>query len=342
MRDQHHFDPELELGVLSFAARLLFSDLDRQTMLQRALEGLADLGQTSRLGLFLLDQQGDRIILELGMVDGLVIQRPLNIPLCDTPFSCLLDNKSPEVLGLCLRGGLPWPEGATGGAGRCLCAPLVAADNRVVGMATFDLSLGQDLEGARGHALLVFLAMVAIALEVGRLFEMAVTDGLTGAFVRRYFDLRLEEEISRIQHYGGSLALLMLDLDHFKLFNDTHGHQAGDEVLRRTVALAKATFRDKVDLVCRYGGEEFAVIMPNTQRTGAQQAAERLARRFARHIFPGPNGPLRVSFSAGIACMDAEAQIGPAELVGRADQALYRAKAQGRDRVVVWAQALED
>lgn len=172
-----------------------------------------------------------------------------------------------------------------------------------------------------------------LAHEAARLREISVTDSLTGLFNKRYFDLRLAEEVARSRDTGQPLALLMLDIDHFKHYNDTFGHTAGDGVLREVARILRETSRQG-DVPCRYGGEEFALILPGAGSEQALAAAERVRRAVAQHAFPGgaaqPGGFLTVSVGAAVFPADAA---GAAELTERADQALYRAKDAGRNTV---------
>ena len=128
--------------------------------------------------------------------------------------------------------------------------------------------------------------------------ELAIRDGLTGVFVRRHLLERCEEELKRCIRYDLPLSLLMLDIDHFKRYNDEHGHLAGDATLKQVANLLRENLR-KVDIIGRYGGEEFVVVLPETNRTGAQEVAERLRSAVARHHFKVYNEDTRVTISLG-------------------------------------------
>jgi diguanylate cyclase (GGDEF)-like protein len=166
---------------------------------------------------------------------------------------------------------------------------------------------------------------------VARLAELSTTDGLTGTFNHRAFQERLREEFRRAQRYDDALSLVLLDLDHFKDVNDTHGHLVGDAVLREVAAALRGCARD-TDFLCRYGGEEFAFLLPRTPLGGALTLAER-ARQALAALRVGPRGQLRVSASMGLAGLPHRAVHTPEALLQAADEALYRAKAQGRNRV---------
>lgn len=163
---------------------------------------------------------------------------------------------------------------------------------------------------------------------------LAMKDALTGLANRRCFDQTLEMEARRAKRDGTSLALLMIDLDYFKLFNDSRGHVAGDECLRQVGRVLEACVRRPSDLVARYGGEEMAVIMPDTDSDGAAVVAQLILERLAHEPIAHPTSPFgRVSVSIGIA-MARGAQLDAVQgLIEAADQALYLAKEAGRNRL---------
>jgi len=162
-----------------------------------------------------------------------------------------------------------------------------------------------------------------------RLEELAITDGLTGLHNHRHFQERLRRDLEIARRAGRPLSIVMFDVDHFKAYNDTYGHPAGDEVLRRVADALRHEARAG-DLVARYGGEEFVVAMPDADRDAAHAAAERIRR----HV----HGEGVVTISGGIATFPEDG--GDAEtLIERADRALYKAKREGRDRIALGAEA---
>ena len=162
--------------------------------------------------------------------------------------------------------------------------------------------------------------------------RMATTDPLTGLWNRRRFMELSETELSRLRRYGRPVSVLMLDIDHFKAVNDTHGHAAGDEALCQLADICRSTLRE-TDHLGRLGGEEFAALLPETGLDEAADVAERLRQRLAASAFPLSCGiTLRITVSIGVAsCADDDTAIDRA--LGRADRALYRAKNSGRNRV---------
>ncbi len=173
---------------------------------------------------------------------------------------------------------------------------------------------------------------------LARLEHEGITDALTGLYNRRYLDRRLEEEFARAQRHALPLAILLLDIDHFKRINDTYGHPVGDQVLSALGRLTLKTLRTS-DIAARYGGEEFLVIAFSTSADAAAALAERWRQWVESHALAlagatSPEQAIRVTASVGVAALGPEVD-SVRKLVERADQALYRAKQAGRNRVVV-------
>ena len=165
-----------------------------------------------------------------------------------------------------------------------------------------------------------------------RLERQVVTDGLTGLKNHRAFQERLDEEYRRARRYGTPLSLILLDVDHFKRYNDTFGHPAGDELLKQIARILKRAARAS-DIVARYGGEEFILILPNTDVTGARTIAERLRLQIAAIS----RGERAVTASFGISALNPKTG-GRALLVAEADKALYTSKQNGRNRITLFAE----
>jgi diguanylate cyclase (GGDEF)-like protein len=167
------------------------------------------------------------------------------------------------------------------------------------------------------------------------LLQMSESDELTGAYNRRKLMAELEERYNEFRRYGHSISLLMLDLDHFKQVNDRYGHAAGDEVLRSTVRACKGQLRD-VDILARFGGEEFVALLPNTPLEVARSSAERLRETVAHNVIHHAGSAIRITVSIGISSFR-EADHDFEAVVIRADDAMYLAKQLGRNRVEVAA-----
>ena len=180
----------------------------------------------------------------------------------------------------------------------------------------------------------------AVAIENAQLYErveqLAIKDSLTGLYLRRHLLDRMPEEISRQIRQKNQLAFLMLDLDKFKHYNDKFGHIAGDIVLRTVGMILADLFSDPGMLICRYGGEEFSILLPDCSRQKAIELAEELRKRISDQTIILRREKTRITVSVGVAVFPKDAQ-NAKELIHKADQALYKAKKEGRNRVCVFS-----
>lgn len=179
---------------------------------------------------------------------------------------------------------------------------------------------------------------IAVAIENAKLFQetkfQAITDGLTGLYNHKFFREHLKIEVERAERYSHNLSIIMLDVDHFKHYNDTNGHPSGDEILAGIAELMRKNLRG-TDTTCRYGGEEFAIILPETGKEAATMLAERVRKAISEYPFPlretQPLGAITVSI--GIASYPSD-DTDIESLIRKSDDAMYRAKEGGRNRVV--------
>jgi diguanylate cyclase (GGDEF)-like protein len=216
--------------------------------------------------------------------------------------------------------------------GSRMCIPLVSFGQTLgalvldsAGRGTFQAHETQPLESVAD----ICATAIQNAHYVERVKQLAYLDGLTGIFNRRFFELRITEEIERASRFGAGMAVIMLDIDHFKRLNDEFGHLLGDEVLRQVSSILHQQLR-KIDVVCRYGGEEFAVLLSQTNALHALGVAEKLRKMVESWQFPGVPRP--VTISAGTANFGDHGTTRD-ELVKAADAGLYTAKQSGRNRV---------
>jgi diguanylate cyclase (GGDEF)-like protein len=166
--------------------------------------------------------------------------------------------------------------------------------------------------------------------------HLYVRDALTKCFNRRYLNDRLPKEIKRTDRYGTTLSLIMTDIDHFKKVNDTYGHQCGDEVLKMFARTLRSTIRQDIDWISRYGGEEFVAVLPETNMAGAVTSAERMRKAVSETSIMYRNQALHINASFGVATLDAnenESQKAAEKILREADERMYAAKKQGRNRV---------
>ena len=332
------------LEMVHRLARGLGASLQRDDVLESVVSALRALFPARWSGVLLNDVAGmARLVAANGNPSELVIPLPPEENLPPVEVTLHLDNfwRSAQLD----RMGIVPPESLRDYT-TAVIVPLHVGGRRLGGLVT--LSHANDRIDDEDVKLLEAVApQVSTALENARLYEetanLALTDPLTGLGNRRAFEMRLEEEIQRSRRHGRALSLVVLDIDHFKVYNDTHGHQAGDDILRRLgSALAERLLR-VTDLAFRQGGEEFAVIMPETNAAQAEDVMRRVHHLLAFEPLPlgdhQPGGHLTIS--AGVSYCDAEDAVG-SELFEQADLALFGAKQTGRNRTVVYDSTLSE
>ncbi len=207
-------------------------------------------------------------------------------------------------------------------------------DEKVVGVVYVDnLNLSHCFDPSQIPFLETFAAHTSIALHNAQLYKRAITDDLTQLYTRKYVDERLEQEILRAQRYHRPFSILVLDLDHFKRVNDTYGHSGGDRVLQIFAGILKEQLRDS-DIAGRIGGEEFIVILGETEVQGANIFAERLRLSTEQQQIEKEGELIAITVSIGVASYQESYGNQISRLLEDADKALYQAKGAGRNRVV--------
>lgn len=329
-----------ELEVINRVGRELTSSLERGRLAATiANQTLKLVGRSSRFVLGMIDPKSGQLVLELFDARGENLEQREVTP-------------TAGLVGWVLREGKPlrlgdveseWSRYATtdreleSGYRSWLGVPL-ASYGDVNGLLVLMSEEGSAYTLEHMRVLATIADQAAVALENSRLYELATVDGLTGLYVRRYFDQRLREEFERAKRYKGGFTVGLFDLDHFKRLNDTFGHQVGDRVLRAAAAAVRRNMRT-VDLAGRWGGEEFSFILPGTRLDDARIVAERIRADVESLRVPaqgGAAGPVaQVTTSIGLAAYPEHGAHGAEGMFAVADQALYEAKRRGRNRVVL-------
>ncbi|MFH0771027.1 MAG: sensor domain-containing diguanylate cyclase [Candidatus Omnitrophota bacterium] len=205
------------------------------------------------------------------------------------------------------------------------------SEETLIGVLMFSGTKDEEIE-----SLLILAEQLALAVKRINLYEkvqsLAITDGLTGLYVRRHFLERLNEEIARSERHNLKLSVLMIDLDHFKLCNDTYGHLVGDIALKDIAKIMREHIR-QVDLIGRYGGEEFIIALPDTDKSAAVSVADRIRQSTEIRKFRAYDETISMTVSIGVATYPADG-LSAAALIDNADQVLYKAKKQGRNMVI--------
>jgi diguanylate cyclase (GGDEF)-like protein len=310
----------------------LSSTLELEEVVERFVSGVTGVIPADRASVFLIaDDYATRVASLAGTEDG-----SLRIPLGSAPLlAAVVRDRRPLVVSRTQRD--PRLSG-TGEEilGAWIGVPLISQD-KVAGVLTLERRTAGSYTDNEAEIAFTFAGQAGIAIENARLFgevqRLATIDGLTQTLNRRHFFAVGEREIARARRRGTPLCAIMLDIDHFKLVNDTHGHSVGDQVLEEVARRCRGGIRE-VDLIGRYGGEEFAIVAPDTTLDAAHQSlAERLRADVADSLVETVNGGLQVTISVGVAQWSGGEE-DLATVLARADAALYDAKEGGRNRVV--------
>jgi len=327
-----------ELEVMNVTMTSLSSELELTNLLQTITERAVKLLNVSLGELLLCDKQTGEL--------EIVAQYPLNpsqIGLKVQHGQGAVGQAAATKRGLILNDYKAFanslPDAITSGVAATLNVPLLKGDKLIGVLGVAQHNKTREFTKDDMRLLTVFANQARVAIENARLYKevqhLAFTDVLTGISNRRRLFELLDEEYRRAIRYQRPLSLMLIDLDHFKKINDAYGHAAGDEVLRWFANQCNLLTRQKLDLIGRIGGEEFAIIYPEADLASAMGAAERLRAQIIGRSIPYNGMQLKITFSAGLAALPLEKEISFEQLIERADKALYFAKEQ-RNCMAYW------
>lgn len=331
-----------EIYTLYHISRTVSSLLDIQEMLRQVSGIIKKSIPFDRISLYLLDENGEA--LDLYFFSGLDIHEKVSLRRGEgTPGRIVENGEHIHIHDLSVFYGtfndfVHFP-GEIKRDGSYIGIAL-KIHKRTIGVIGMDSATKYGL-GVDDMDLMAELShQIAAGIEKSRLFEqiqqLSQIDGLTGLYNHRMFQERLRQEVTRRDRTQKPLSLIMLDIDHFKHFNDNYGHQAGDAVLKELSEIITSQSRcTTIDICCRYGGEEFTIIMPELELHNAVKVAERLRKVVENNIFTinDQNSDIRVTISLGAAGVTGTDDLSSEELVKKADDALYLSKKNGRNRV---------
>jgi len=310
--------------------RALSSILDLEQLLKDVLSIANDLLRVKKCSVLLVEPSGKDLCIYAKLEKG-------NKTIYDPPM--LISEKKPGDIAIRGTGFYSKKNSIALSSGRqILELPLISL-GKVIGLLQIEPQKTYELQEKDRKNFTIFANSTAIAIDNARLHmktqELTIIDGLTGLYNYRFFRTKLSDEIRRSDRYHQQLSVLMIDVDHFKEINDLQGHQTGNIILQEIVSIVKHSVRD-VDIVARYGGEEFVVILPQTGLKDAISIADRMKNQMERAYFTNSQGQrdVRATISVGVAVYP-DGVLSPNQLLERVDQAMYRAKKEGRNRVCV-------
>ncbi len=328
-----------EIEVFNRIGKTLTSTLDTKVVLQKVMKHISNLFKPDRWSLMLVDEKLMELFFEIYVGKGASRIRSTRIDIGEGIAGWVAKNGSPmRVMDVS-------KEPRTSDKIKSLfqltthsvvCVPLKVR-NKVLGV--IELIYEPNTEPISDHGVMILTTLAdyaAISLENARIYakiqEISVVDDVTGLYNSRYMHDILEMEIDRARRYESNLSIVFMDLDYFKNVNDTYGHLVGSRLLREIGDVMKQKIR-KVDYLCRYGGDEFVLILPNTSKTGAFKVARRIQDAVNEHIFLGDEGlDVNMTSSYGVASFPEDANTKDA-LIHRGDEAMYKIKNTTRDDI---------
>ncbi|RME06612.1 MAG: diguanylate cyclase, partial [Anaerolineae bacterium] len=333
----------VEAETLRQASLLVTSTLQLEQAIHHILQQLREVVPYDSASVQLLHGEELEIVGQYGFTEPEKIIGMRFSTHADNPNSIVIQTRQPHVLQDAPLAYNEFSQPPHDHIRGWMGVPLIVQD-RIIGMLALDSRTPNRFTPDHVRMASAFAAHVAIALENARLYEythqLAITDSLTGLFNRRHFMEIAQREHQRALRYRRPLAVIMMDLDHFKRVNDKHGHLIGDQVLRATALVCLDHLRE-TDVMARYGGEEFVFLLPETNgiyhphENASAAVAERLRQVIADNAIKTQAGEIHITASLGVADLSPEKEK-LETLINRADHALYVAKQRGRNRVVTW------
>ena len=322
-----------QLDTLVEMTKLINSTLDTRQVREKSIIAIMQLMDTEAASMLLLDSQTKELYFEVVMGEKKNEIQSIRIEAGKGIASHVARTGVPLIVQDAQNDErfFPGVDQTSGFKTRdILCVPIIFKE-RTLGVLQ---AINRRHGAFAGDDIVILHALanqIAIAIENAELYQDSISDGLTGIYQRRYLDLRLKEEMHSAMRYQHPLSLMMLDVDHFKQVNDRFGHSTGDEVLKKLASIMIQGTRLS-DVVGRYGGEEFMIIVPHINQRDVEIVAERIRRSIANCDING----IRVTVSIGIAHFDGRPdKVEYDRLLEMADGALYEAKETGRNKIVV-------
>ncbi len=341
MPEETPLSPKDILMLFNYATRLIAIESNIELIYERSLEALSVFAANARVALYTLGKEKGMLQLEGTFADMRYCSMKTKMTYLDTPFESVITEKRYDVFFPCPGAGFPTPSTDPRPQGPpCVCLPMAGTSNEIIGIITVEGRPESAWSDFDIQMFIVFSTVIAVSIENSRLYNLSTIDGLTGLFVRAFFEIRLQEELARLKRNGGCLSVLLADIDHFKEINDVYGHNHGDAVLKGVAAVLEGALRKGVDIPCRYGGDEFIILIIGANLENSVRLADRIVRQCESHPFILGGDLRKVTLSGGLVVVDPPHVTDSKTIVDQADQMLYKAKNLGRNRICAWTHNL--
>lgn len=320
-----------EVSILYQASQMISSELQLQALLDMAMNAIAEITEIERGSTWLLNEENGTFNLMSHLGDASMLTHNLTADASNVILK-IEETKEPVEYEAGRNETIELSEKDKSIFGTSFVVVPILSQGEFLGMVHLCASDNLERFTARDIRLIkVFAIQLGAAVKNAQLYEQAITDGMTKLYLHRYFKQRLADEIKRAARFKRKIAMIMVDIDHFKLLNDNYGHQTGDEVLKRVASILRRAVRTH-DLPARYGGEEFALVLPETDMVGAVAVAERIRRSIENEVIEFGGFVIKKTASFGVSvfpdCAD-----DMDSLIKAADVALYWSKEHGRNQV---------
>ena len=325
-----------QMEIMSFGARLLGTLTDRKLLIDNTIETISTFCKSRRVAVLTLENENKNLRVEGLSIDHKPQPNDKILP-CKDPFlKHVLSIKIPDVYSLRLDNKVPLPSGLEDNTTKkCLCLPLVDTFFETIGMVVIETTKKNILSTSAIQMLYTFSTIFSLSLQNALLFSKILYDGLTGLFVRQYYEVRIEEELSKLKRHPGSIAIALIDIDNYKSISGTFGQEVANKVLVEFSNILKINIRKGTSIVCRYENERFVILMSNTPLNGSLIVAERIRSLCSKLDFSGIQN-LKVTASVGLSSTDSEKLITADDLLNRAQAMLEKAKKNGGNQTMIW------